>query len=283
MKTIFLFILSITVSTLSYGALASQDWTPISAESLVKLPPNLIEKRIDQDFRLSPSATELLQIEKQMTQKSQQISALNELLESAQEFEMIDEKVDLVQLKSSFLDLLQDGQKLRQKQITDKIEVYQNVLSKMYASSKQKTNNKAYELKLKREDAYKRMQAVFEKVDKGLFDMSSEQSTPYAKEFSDNLAKIDKLRDAIAQHKASMSQNLDGQVVSSEEYIRQLLMQVSKEQSLLDQEGLMLSYMSKLVALDAQALEFTIAQNDENDPQFSSPQTTPASSMELFL
>ena len=36
-------------------------------------------------------------------------------------------------------------------------------------------------------------------------------------------------------------------------------------QSLLDQEGLMLSYMARLVALDAQELEYQIAYGDDTN------------------
>jgi hypothetical protein len=65
--------------------------------------------------------------------------------------------------------------------------------------------------------------------------------------------------------------------------MRQLLMQSSTEQSLLDQEGLMLSYMAKIVALDAQSLEFAISEAQEVNAMNAGPLTTPATSVSLFL
>ena len=76
---------------------------------------------------------------------------------------------------------------------------------------------------------------------------------------------------------------LDGAEVSSEEYIRQLLHNASLHQSLLDQEALMLSYMARLVALDAQALKYQIAYGDKNDTT-TSPKVAKAShAVDLFL
>jgi hypothetical protein len=52
---------------------------------------------------------------------------------------------------------------------------------------------------------------------------------------------------------------------------------------LLDQEALMLSYMAKIVALDAQSLEFAISDAQESDAVMTGSLTTPAKSVSLFL
>lgn len=261
----------------------ANNWEPIAAESLIKLPVNLIEKRIAQDFRLSPVSNQLLEIDNALNAKSQQISALNELLEQAQANEMIDERVDLVQLKSSFLDLMQEGQALRQQQLTDKMEVYQAVLAKMYESDTKHQDSKTYKLNVNHKAAKQRMQHVLSKVDAKLLSSGQHSESPYAKEFSENLSKIEQLKQAIAEHQANLAPVVDGREVSSQEYIRQLLMKSSSEQSLLDQEGLMLSYMSKLVALDAQALEFVISESDEISANGTVSATSPRHSVNLFL
>lgn len=261
----------------------SNQWAPVSAESLIELPANLIEKRIQQDFRMSPMATDLLKLEQDIVSKSSQISALKSLIAQSDAHEMIDEKVDLVQLKSGFLDLMQQGQQLRQQQLENKMQVYQSVLAKLYASKNIDTQSNAYQLKLSQTEARSRMEKVMLQVDTTLLQNDQIEQSPYATEFADNLDKIEQLKQAISDHQSNMAAMVDGIEVSTQEYIRQLLMQASSEQSLLDQEGLMLSYMSKIVALDAQSLEFAISEAQEQDSLSAAPSTTPARAVSLFL
>ena len=270
-------------SLVNNQAEAQENWQPISADSLVELPANLIEKRIQQDFRMSPMATELLEIEQGIAAKSQQIQAIKTLIAQSESTEMIDEKVDLIQLKSGFLDLMQAGQVLRQKQLQDKMDVYQQVLAKLYSQSNQEVNSKAYQLRLSQQEARSRMEKVMQQVDDVLLQDGYNKLSPYATEFAANLDKIVQLKEAISAHKANLAATVDGVEVSTQEYMRQLLMQSSSEQSLLDQEALMLSYMAKIVALDAQSLEFAISETQELDALNAGSLTTPANSVSLFL
>jgi len=274
-------VLSLVV--IATGASAQEGWQPISADSLVELPANLIEKRIQQDFRMSPMATELLEIEQDIAAKSKQIKAIKTLIGNAEERDMIDEKVDLIQLKSSFLDSMQAGQALRQTQLENKMDVYQQVMAKLYSQANQDMNSKAYQLRLSQHEARSRMEKVMQQVDDVLLQDGYNEQSPYATEFAANLSKIDQLKEAISAHKANLAATVDGVEVSTQEYMRQLLMQSSSEQSLLDQEALMLSYMAKIVALDAQSLEFAISEAQESDALNAGTLTTPANSVSLFL
>ncbi|WP_371195179.1 hypothetical protein [Glaciecola sp. SC05] len=286
-KTLTPHLLALAVFSACMGsssALASDiQWQPVSAESLIELPANLIEKRIQQDFNMSPMATQLLSLEQSIAQQSSQIKAVQEMVSNVESDEMIDEKVSLVQLKSDFLDDMQTGHLLRQDSLNQKIDVYQNVLKKMYQASNRQQNEGKFVLKQQQEAARLRMEKVMAQVDETMSTQGYTEQSPYADEFAKNLAKIEKLKTAISTHQASMAATVDGMEVSSEEYIRQLLIQASSEQSLLDQEGLMLSYMSKLVALDAQALEYAISDQQDQQSALAQPMTTPASSVDLFL
>lgn len=259
------------------------DWQPVSADSLIELPANLIEKRIQQDFRMSPVATKLLSLENQIVSQSDKISALKSLTKETSTTEMIDEKVDLVQLKSGFLDLMLESQQLRQQQLENKMQVYQQVLAKLYDANSLDLSSQKYQLKLSQNEARSRMEKVMQQVDQALLQNDQFEQSPYASQFASNLSKIEQLKQAIASHQANMAATVDGIEVSTQEYVRQLLMQASSQQSLLDQEGLMLSYMSKIVALDAQSLEFAISEAQEQDALSSAPSSTPASSVSLFL
>ncbi|MBT1449410.1 hypothetical protein KJ365_00825 [Glaciecola sp. XM2] len=277
-------MLALTLATLSVGAFANTgEWEPVSAESLIELPANLIEKRIQQDFNMSPWANELLTLEQSIAQQSSKIKALQSLLVDAADDAMIDEKVSLVQLKSGFLDDMQQGHELRQQALNKKIDVYQSVLTKMYEAANRETHQAKFVLKQQQEAARKRMESVMAQVDDTLATQGYTEKSPYADEFAQNLSKIEQLKTAISEHQATMAAKIDGIEVTTDEYVRQLLIQASSEQSLLDQEGLMLSYMSKLVALDAQALEYAISNNQDSDDVLAQPMTSPATSIDIFL
>lgn len=280
-----LLALSIVFATIgSSAAMASTaEWKPVSAESLIELPANLIEKRIQQDFNMSPMAIQLLAIEESIAQQSNQIKAIQTMVKEVADDEMIDEKVGLVQLKSDFLDDMQAGHLLRQDALNQKIEVYQTLLNTMYQAANREQNQSKFVLKQQQEAARLRMEKVMAQVDETMSAQGYTQQSPYADEFAKNLAKIEQLKTAISAHQANMAATVDGIEVSTEEYIRQLLIQASSEQSLLDQEGLMLSYMSKLVALDAQALEYAISDQQSEQDILAQPMTTPATSVDLFL
>lgn len=285
-KTIIAVAISVGFATSTFAMQTqgeAESWRPVSAESLVQLPANLIEKRIQQDFRMSPMASELLQVDQQVAASSEQIKAMQSLLKDSKPTDMIDERVDLVQLKSGFLDLMQAGQQLRQDQLENKIQVYQEVLASLYSQDQSEQNTQAYQLKLSQQEARSRMEKVMQQVDDTLLQGGVIEQSPYASEFAANLAKIDQLKAAIASHQSNLAATVGGVEVSTQEYIRQLLMQSSSEQSLLDQEALMLSYMAKIVALDAQSLEFAIGEMQEDDALSSAPMTTPGNSVSLFL
>lgn len=277
--------LSILVATAGSSAVMANQgqWQPVSIESLIELPANLIEKRIQQDFNMSPMAGQLLSIETSIAEQSSQIKAIQNVLSNATDGEMIDEKVSLVQLKSNFLDDMQAGHVLRQDTLDQKIALYQNLLEKMYQASNRQQNQGKFVLKQQQEAARLRMEKVIAQVDETMSMQGYAEQSPYADEFAKNLAKIEQLKTAINSHQASMAAMVDGMEVTTEEYIRQLLIQAASEQSLLDQEGLMLSYMSKLVALDAQALEYAISDMQSEQGVLAQPMTTPASSVDLFL
>ncbi|GBL05406.1 hypothetical protein [Glaciecola sp. KUL10] len=268
-------------STVSFAS--TQNWQPVASESLIKLPANLIEKRIQQDFEMSPMAQSLLSIEQEVSAASEQIKNLQALVVEAPEGEWIEERVNLVQLKSSYLDLMQQSQNLRQDALDRKQDLYEDVLTKLHKQANLDAKQATAKLKQQQEKARQRMEAVMAQVDQTLLHDGYDKPSPYADEFAHNLSKIEQLKQAISAHKASVAPTIDGVEVSAQEYVRQLLMQASTEQSLLDQESLMLSYMAKLVALDAQALEYEIAYEQEDEGFNQAQMTKPAQAVDLFL
>jgi DhnA family fructose-bisphosphate aldolase class Ia len=156
------------------------------------------------------------------------------------------------------------------------------VLDKLRLQSGKMSNIESYQIQQAKISARQRMEKVIEKVDQSLMHLGVDKSSSYTNEYSKNLNQIQNLKMAINRHQANQSPTMNGVDITSEEYLRQLLMSVSTEQSLLDQEALMLSYMAKLVALDAQTLEYEMAYGDEQGAEMISEASKPSTATTLF-
>jgi primosomal protein N'' len=261
----------------------NNDWRPVASDKLITLPANIIEKRIEQDFSASPMAMRLAELDNQMDTTTARIASLQQDLVQAEGQLLEDLQYELVQQKSGYLDVLQESHQLRKDSLMKKQQIYQDVLTQYRTQYASASSSIKVQLKRQQKEAQARMEAVMAQVDQNLMHTGYNTTSPYANEYASNLAQIDQLKDKINQHKANAAPTIDGAEVSSEEYIRQLLHDASMHQSLLDQEGLMLSYMARLVALDAQALEYQMAYGD-SDASKVKPQVAKASqAVGLFL
>lgn len=260
-------ILATSQPVFAYGKLessSSPDWKPVASDKLIKLPANIIEKRIQKDFQASPMATRLVALDVNMKEKVNVIKTiLQEISELGGEAAQ-NQRFELLQYKSEYLDLLQESHALHQSVLNKKQTLYSTVLDKMRHQSGTISNNETYQIQQAQIAARQRMEKVISQVDQSLMHLGADKPSPYTDEYSKNLNQIEQLKMAISRHQTNQSPKVNGIDISSEEYLRQLLIAISTEQSLLDQETLMLSYMAKLVALDAQALEYEIAYNDED-------------------
>ena len=85
-------------------------------------------------------------------------------------------------------------------------------------------------------------------------------------------------------HPMNRSPEISGNPVSSSEYLRQLLSENQGEIALLNQEAKILSFMAKLVSLDALSIADRAMENDPNSPSgVPSEDTTPATTIDLFI
>ena len=274
-----------TSSALAQSPAFSQnnDWRPVASDKLITLPANIIEKRIEQDFSASPMAMRLAELDNQMDNTTARIANLQQDLAQAEGTMLEDLQYELVQQKSAYLDVLQESFELRKNSLIKKQQIYQDVLSKYRQQQNTASSSIKVQIKRQQQEAQARMEAVMAQVDQNLMHTGYNTTSPYADEYASNLAQIDQLKDKINQHKANAGPTIDGAEVSSEEYIRQLLHDASMHQSLLDQEGLMLSYMARLVALDAQALEYQMAYGDSDDNQVKPKVAKASQAVGLFL
>lgn len=262
---------------------ADTKWQPVASDTLITLPANMIEKRIEQDFNASPLATRLLELDSKLYDQSNRIQALQQDLAHVNEQQAGEIQYELVQQKSAYLDTLQESHQLRKDALIQKQQVYQDVLLG-FRQKKSVDNPVKMAIQRQQKEAQTRMEAVMSQVDQNLMHSNYSHTSPYADEYAANLAQIEQLKSKINQHNINAAPTIDGTEVSSEEYIRQLLHSAAMHQSLLDQEALMLSYMARLVALDAQALEHQLAFSEQDTLSTPKPHVAKASlAVGLFL
>lgn len=269
---------------LAQAQVQASDWSPTVTDTLMALPANIMQKRIEQDFAASPLAQRLSALDNDMTEKSGEITTLKQSLANAQGADATDTAIALVQQKSAFLDVMQESHQLRGEALLKKQRLYQDILTH-YQHQQQRLSSPDNRLLVEqRQQALARMERAMSHVDQQQLHMPLPASSPYADEYANNLAQITQLKEAIARHRLNVGLMLDGEDVSAEEYLRQLLMALSMEQSLLDQESLMLGYMARLVALDAQALEYDLMlSSTEGSTSSSAPMNKAAHAAGLFL
>ena len=235
-------------------------WQPSASERLVKLPGNYIKKAIDQDFQGSALATALGDIGSRISNKTQTLEDLRSATEQA-EGEAHDElQQQLLAEKQEYIKLMGERQGLSRKQINTKVRLYEALLRKLENRGKG-TNQSNQKLAQNQEVAKQRFATSVATVDMKLFNSSTASQSKYGKEYSKNMAAMESLVSTINSHPMNAQPEFEGQPLSKQEYLRQLIAEGTSSLAVLDQEETILGYMAKLVALDAMALSEGLIDN----------------------
>ena len=256
-------------------------WQPSASERLVKLPGNYIKKAIDQDFQGSALATALGDIGSRISNKTQTLEDLRSATEQA-EGEAHDElQQQLLAEKQEYIKLMGERQGLSRKQINTKVRLYEALLRKLENRGKG-TNQSNQKLAQNQEVAKQRFATSVATVDMKLFNSSTASQSKYGKEYSKNMAAMESLVSTINSHPMNAQPEFEGQPLSKQEYLRQLIAEGTSSLAVLNQEETILGYMAKLVALDAMALsegliDNMIALNVDDQDLFS-----PTSAIKFF-
>ena len=280
-------ILSAAALLLSLSATAptlaeTPNWRPSASERLVKLPGTYIKKAIDQDFQGSALATALGDVGTRIGNKTQTLEDLRSAAERADGEARNELQQQFLAEKQGYIKLMGERQDLRRKQIKTKVNLYESLLRKL--ERRGEGASQAMEALAKNQEAAKqRFSDSVATVDMKLFNSSTATESKYGKEYAKNMAAIENLVTAIDAHPMNVQPEFDGQPLSKQDYLRQLIAEGESDLAVLDQEENILGYMAKLVALDAMALseglaDDALALGDDGD-ELSSP----ASAVDFFI
>lgn len=280
-------ILSAAALLLSLSAAAptlaeSPNWKPSASERLVKLPGAYIKKAIDQDFKGSALATALGDVGTRIGNKTQTLEDLRSAAERADGEARGELQQQFLAEKQDYIKLMGERQDLRRKQIKTKVRLYEALLRKLERRGVG-TSKAMKALAKNREAAKQRFSDSVATVDMKLFNSSTATESKYGKEYAKNIGAIESLVTAINAHPMNVQPEFDGQPLSKQDYLRQLISEGESSIAVLDQEENILGYMAKLVALDAMALTEGLSDDalalDDDGEDLSSP----ASAVEFFI
>lgn len=256
-------------------------WNPKSSERLIKLPATYLKKSLDHDFQESTLGVAIQKTEEKTGLKSQTLADLKDAIEDADGELKLELRHQFLGEKRQFLDLISEKNRYRKTHLKTKHRLFERMLKRMAEKNGGMTPTRLA-LVSRQEGAQQRFKSSLSKVDMKLFQSSVVPESKYSVKYAENMAAIEKLAARIQSHRMNTSVQVDGQALSKEDYIRQLLADAQAELAALEQEETILGYMAKLVAFDAlalseQALDAELADSDQ--PSTASP----AEAVDFFL
>ena len=252
---------TMTVSVPSWAAVENDGWNPVVSERLIKLPANYLKKAVDHDFSKSALAAAIADNRELTKLKTLTLRDLQSAIEGAEGELRIELRHQFLAEKRAYLELVARTQDLRRRQADTKIKLYGRMLDKLGAKTAVMTPQRAA-LVEKQKAAQKRFQSSIGAVDMKLFGNAAMTQSKYSQEYAKNVASIERLVAAIESHPMNRRAEIDGQAVSKQDYLRQIITKAEADVALLDQEETVLGYMAKLIALDAMALSDAVVADE---------------------
>ena len=260
-------------------------WKPVSHEKLITLPANFISRKIDNDFNESALAAQINALDERMTMAVGSMKKLKDKMADVTGDEHLELSHQFLEAKSDYLDFVEQKQKLDQQAMNIRRKLYERVLKQIRRNKEKNGSAEMVKLQKDQQRARKRMEQAKSLVDNALLEAGNMEGSKYSGEYNKNINQLEALKAAINSHEANRAPAIDGQEVTKEGYVRHLLAGLNAEQAIFDQEKLMLTYMAKLVSLDAQSLEHKLMAGPEGEEDYddSSSRGRLASNADLFI
>ena len=256
------------------------EWHPESSERLVKLPATYLKKSLEHDFAESALGTALRGTDGEIGFKAKTLQDLQNSIAKAEGDMRIELRHQFLHEKRAYVDMMSKRNELQRSRVRIQTRLLEDMLARMRPGSS--GDSPAKQELIKRQDAAKaRFESSLSTVDMRLFNSSSAPESKYSVKYAENSAAIEQLVARINTHKMNDAVVADGENMSKEDYVRQMLADAQAESAIIDQEDTILGYMAKLVALDALALADE-ALDPASADSLSPERTTPAAMTSLF-
>lgn len=280
-QTVSIVAVALSLSIPALAQDASPEWHPDSSERLVKLPANYLRKSLDRDFAESALGTALQGANEQLGSKAKSLADLQAAINRADGDLRLELRHQFLHEKRSYVELMSQRNDLQRKHVRIQTRLLEDMLDRM--RPKNGSMSPVREELIKRQEAARsRFESSLDKVDMALFNDSTMKESKYSAKYAENSAAIEQLVARISAHNMNEQPSMDGETMSKEDYVRQMLADANAESALVDQEGTILGYMAKLVALDAMQLA-----EEALDPNFTdvaaAEKAGPAANVHFFI
>ena len=205
------------------------------------------------DYASAAYTSSLADLDEKIKLKSQTLADLKGAVDQAKDdaktqlrYQLLTEKRDFIRLSGTRLDL-------RRARLEARRDELERLLRRRFAYGPAYAPDRSA-LVQRQEEARRRFESSLATVDLRLFRSDSGAPGRLSDEQSRNLQAIESLQQAIKSHPMNAGRGIDAEPGSRDTQLRSLLNDTAAELALLDQEGRMLSFMAKLLALDAMAL-----------------------------
>ena len=262
----------------------ASEWNPQLSERVLMLPPQHLERVVEQDFNLSSLAEELNAVGDDVSTKVATIQSLQDIAPQYDGEEQIEVRHQIIEGKKSYIELVGAQMSLQRQRVSTKIRLYKRLLEKSERETLKSGSIKT--IAALQEQAVERSRTVQNKLqDTVIFKPSSEKSK-FSVSYEENIAAIDALKESIQNHPMAQHAGLsDTGELSSKDYLRRMIQNSEAELAILDMEEEVLGHMAKLVVLDAMALadDLSASQFAEMSPNMTKRSSGPAAATEIFL
>lgn len=256
-------------------------WSPSVTERLVKLPQSHLKKSLDRDFARSALADAISNADQEIKLKTQTLEDLRAAADQADGDLQIELRHQLLAEKQAYLTLVKKHQDLRRRHLAKRKKVYAKILEK-HLRVRGNGSPEKIELIAAQEKAQARFQKSVDVVDMKVFASFDSPESKYANAYAQNLSAANALLQAINNHPAAQK-STDANPVNKADYLRRLVADADSELALITQEGEIVGYMAKLVALDAASFAEQIAFDEEDSDQEQERPTTITSALTHFI
>jgi uncharacterized protein (UPF0303 family) len=229
------------------------DWRPQSSERLVKLPATYLKKSLDRDFAESALGTALQGADEEIGLKGKTLADLKGAINQADGEVRTELRHQFLAEKKAYLDLMSRKNTLQRKHAAIKVRLFDDMLQNMNQDKAGETPAKR-ELIKRQEAARTRFESSLAGVDMAMFRSATAPESKYSVKYAENVAAIEQLVARIQNHKMNAAPVVDGEHITKQDYLRQMLAEAQAELAIRDQEDVILGHMAKLVALDAMGL-----------------------------
>ena len=217
------------------AAKGTADWTPAASERLIKLPPHMLEKAVDRDFRASALSAALDETGDQIQAKGQTLTDLQGATEQAEGELHTELKHQFLAEKQAYVRLMGARLEMRAAQAETRKKLYDRLLAETLRSGR--ADDRVSGLLADQHAARNRFETSLDAVDMQVFGTEFATESRYGAQYAVNRHPIP-----------------EGEDLSREDYLRRLIAEAEAEIALIAQEDRILGFMAKLVALDAMAL-----------------------------